>query len=71
VVVPAQLTNGFFTVGFQGTPGLTYTIQSKNALDGAWQNRTNIVVPPSGLIPFQENAAGIPQRFYRAVYPPR
>jgi acid phosphatase type 7 len=71
VVVPARMANGWFSVGFQGTPGLTYTIQSKDVLDAAWQDRTNLLVPAGGVMPFQEPGGGVPQRFYRAVYPGR
>jgi hypothetical protein len=71
VVVAPQVTNGTFSVGFQGTPGLTYTIQSKDSLEGAWQNRTTVIVPPGGVIPFVDDVSGQRQRFYRAIYPPR
>jgi hypothetical protein len=71
VVGQPQLTNGTFVTAFQGSPGLTYTIQSKNTLEGTWQNLTNITVPPGGIISLQERVSGLPQRFYRAVYPAR
>jgi hypothetical protein len=71
VVTPAQVTNGVFAVGFQGTVGMTYTIQSKDRIEASWVNRTNVTVPPDGIIQFQTSTAGVPQQFYRAVYPPR
>jgi hypothetical protein len=71
VVVPAQVTNGFFVAGFQGTPGLTYSIESMDSLAGSWQWLTNLSVPPDGIIRFQEDTRGVPQRFYRAVSPAR
>jgi hypothetical protein len=69
VVTPAQVTNGVFGVGFEGTVGITYTIQSKNTLNDSWQSRTNITVPAEGIIRYQEPMLGLPQRFYRAIYP--
>jgi acid phosphatase type 7 len=57
---------GLFSVSYQGTVGATYTIQSKDTLDAAWQDRTNVVVPLSGLILIQENNTA-PQRFYRLI----
>ena len=71
VAGPAQVTNGVFGVSFQGSPGLAYAIECKDSMEGSWQWRTNLTAPPAGLIWFQEPASGVPQRFYRAVYPAR
>ena len=71
VVGPAQVTNGVFAVSFRGTPRLPYTIQFKDMMEGAWQDRATITASQTGLIQFCEPAAGVPQRFYRAVFPPR
>jgi hypothetical protein len=70
VVVPAQVVNGVFTVGFQGSPGLTYSVLQKDSLEAGWVWRTNLTAPADRIIQFQENITASPQRFYRAVFPP-
>jgi acid phosphatase type 7 len=71
VVAPPRLANGMFSVGFQGTPGVTYTIQSSETPSGSWQNRTNVIAPPDGIILIQEDTQTAPRQFYRLVYPPQ
>jgi acid phosphatase type 7 len=67
LVSPPQVVNGQFTVGFQATPGQIYIIQSKDALNGIWQDRRTVTVPAGGSIQLQEDMGGLSQRFYRVV----
>jgi hypothetical protein len=66
---PANVSNGRFSIGFQATAGLTYTIQSTSLLPGGWQDRTNVTAPASGIILLEDSILGAPQQFYRLAYP--
>lgn len=71
LVAAPRLTNGVFAASFQGSPGLTYTIQTTEALGTSWQSWTNVTVPPDGLIFLQDETKTLRQRFYRLLYPPQ
>ena len=67
LVSPPVVSNGVFEVAFQAVGGVTYTVQSEDALNNSWQNRTNVTAPANGIIVIQEPVRGVPSRFYRLV----
>jgi hypothetical protein len=71
MVWPPEVVNNWFFLGFQGTPGVTYTLQSAGSLAGLWQNRTNVTVPPNGILLIEDTTLGTPRQFYRLVFPPQ
>jgi hypothetical protein len=75
-VPPPFVQNGDFVARFDGTPGITYTIESSDGLVPAnWQKATNMTAPITdlglgvGVFEFRDSTAA-PKKFYRAVYPP-
>ncbi len=67
---PSILPNGHFSVGFQGTPGVPYTILAAPEIIGPWQPLTNLIAEPNGYIGVEDFTDPIPtKRYYRAVYP--
>jgi predicted MPP superfamily phosphohydrolase len=63
------VSQGVFTVGFAGTPGLVYTVQRTDNLQSGWVNWTNITAPVSSIILLQDPVGTAPRRLYRLVYP--
>ncbi len=67
---PSILPNGHFSVGFNGTPGVPYTILFAPEIIGPWQPLTNLIAAPNGYIGVEDFTVPIPiKRYYRAVYP--
>jgi hypothetical protein len=48
-----------------------YADRASEPAFGELVNRATIIVPPGGVLQFQEPANRVPQRFSGAVYPPR
>lgn len=71
LVSPPTVSNGIFAVAFQAAGGVIYTVQSEDALNNTWQNRSNVTAPANGIIVIQEAVSGVPSRFYRLVHPPQ
>jgi hypothetical protein len=81
IVSPANLVSSFFDGGnfvvkFDGTPGITYTVESTpSILPANWQKATNIMAPNAnqvlgaGMFEFRDPMVPSGQRFYRTVYP--
>ena len=68
---PPVVSDGIFAVAFQAAGGVTYTVQAEDALNNTWRNQTNVTAPPSGIIVIQELGRGVPNRFFRLIYPPQ
>ena len=73
----AFLDGNYFVVHFDGTPGVTYTIEHTDNLSPVnWQKATNLTAPSTdqglgvGVFEFRDNSIGALRRFYRSVYPP-
>jgi trimeric autotransporter adhesin len=75
--VPPQFLDGDdFVVRFDGTPGVTYTIEfTPDTSPANWQKATNIIAPGTnqglgeGVFEFRDNSTAAPHRFYRAAWP--
>ena len=69
------IANGDYVVKMTGQPGVTYTLESANAVTGPWQKRTNITAPTSdfgygiGVVEFSEPVGTASRRFYRTAFP--
>jgi hypothetical protein len=70
------LSSGNVLVRFEGTPGITYTVQFAPAVTGPWSKATNITAPTDnsqgygvGVFQFTEPFSNsVEQRYYRTVY---
>ena len=71
---PLQV-NGTMVMRLTGQPGVTFTLETAEAISGSWQKRANVTAPVSdqgdgvGVIELREQATGSAPRFYRTVYP--
>ncbi len=75
LVLPANVISSSFDVGdfvarFDGTPGITYTIEQTPAMSPAnWQKLTNLTAPTNCIFELRDAVQPAGQRYYRAVYP--
>ena len=66
---PSILPNRHFHVGYSGTPGFLFSIQSSPEVAGPWTTLTNIPAGVTGLFDFEDPTEGVMSRFYRCGYP--
>ncbi|MEI6781657.1 MAG: hypothetical protein WCQ21_12145, partial [Verrucomicrobiota bacterium] len=66
---PTILPNRHFHIGYSGTPGCLFSIQSSPAVTGPWTTLTNIPAGVTGLFDFEDPTEGVMNRFYRCGYP--
>jgi len=67
---PAIHADGHFGFTANGIPGNAYTIQSSTSVTGPWTVLTNLTVPTSGVISFEDPTAPPPStQFYQVVFP--
>jgi hypothetical protein len=69
-----RMANTNFTISFAGIPGLTYTLEWAEAVNGSWTKLGNYTAsttaPGIGLFNLTDPIQpGHPSRFYRTVYP--
>lgn len=76
-IPPLFLDGADFVTRFDGTPGISYTIEFATTVPPTnWQKATNLTAPSTneglgiGVFEFRDNSTAAPQRFYRSVYPP-
>jgi len=82
IVLPANplpspnLDGGAIVARFDGSPGVTYTIEyTENLLPANWQKLTDLAAPSAnqglgvGVFELRDNATG-GSRYYRTVWPP-
>jgi hypothetical protein len=75
-LAPQFLEGSDFVVRFDGSPGITYTIEyAENASPANWQKAVNMTAPTmdqglgAGVFEFRDSSTAAPHRFYRAVWP--